>query len=309
MVPGILPNKELKDSITISELQKLRFEDVYKIDTNIVVSKDFNRKNFSYNTLIDDVSSVNAIAPNFISIKIDDDNRWEGGPSGTDEYLQIELYEPGGALTVAPGDANGNSTTISEAKIYIEDNEASEPVLTFYQETTTANEHDDLWIYIVVDGDIGVGNVAGVSPTFTWEIVDGSSNAAIVDEAEHSGSYIDHSSSTTGDITFDENSYHNVGGNGNRQATRLYYRSYNDSRSELEEQLEIRFKAASNTHCVITGGTYATHIHKITDYDWNQICAYGDCYPEPYFTNATRSVNESGTSGNGTTRIALDCDK
>ena len=233
-----------------------------------------------------------------ISIKIDDDNRWEGGPSGTDEYLQIELYEPGGALTVAPGDANGNSTTISTAKIYIEDNEASEPVLTFYQETTTANEHDDLWIYIVVDGDIGVGNVAGVSPTFTWEIVDGSSNAAIVDEAEHSGSYIDHSSSTTGDITFDENSYHNVGGNGNRQATRLYYRSYNDSRSEPEEQLEIRFKAASNTHCVITGGTYATHIHKITDYDWNQICAYGDCYPEPYFTNATRSVNESGTSGN-----------
>ena len=141
-----------------------------------------------------------------ISIKIDDDNRWEGGPSGTDEYLQIELYEPGGNLTVAPGDANGNSTTISTAKIYIEDNEASEPVLTFYQETTTANEHDDLWIYIVVDGDIGVGNVAGVSPTFTWEIVDGSSNAAIVDEAEHSGSYIDHSSSTTGDITFDENS-------------------------------------------------------------------------------------------------------
>ena len=39
-----------------------------------------------------------------ISIKIDDDNRWEGGSSATHEYLAIELYTPSGALTVDVGD-------------------------------------------------------------------------------------------------------------------------------------------------------------------------------------------------------------
>ena len=233
-----------------------------------------------------------------ISIAIDDDNRWEGGSSATHEFLAIELYEPGGALTVTPGDANSNGSSQTSFQINIVDNEASEPVLSFYEETTTANEHVEEYIYIVVDGDIGLGDVGGVAPTFTWEIVQGSSNAAIVDEAEHTGSYDDHYTSLTGDITFNETDYYNIGGNGNRQAKRIAYKAANDSRSEPEEQFEIRFKSSSNTHCAITGGTHATHIHKITDYDVNGVCDYGDCYPEPYFSSATATKNESGTSGN-----------
>ena len=230
-----------------------------------------------------------------ISIKIDDDNRWEGGPSGTAEYLAIELYEPGGALTVTPGNPNGDGSTNTSMQINITDNEASEPVLSFYNESTSANEHVYQAIWIVVDGDIGIGNVGGVAPTFTWEIVQGSSNDAIVDEAEHTGTYSDHATGLTGDVTFDETSAHNIDGNGSRQAVLIYYRAGNDSRSEPEEQLEIRFQSSSNTHCAITGGTHPTHIHKIID---SGACDYGDCYPEPYFTNATLDVNESGTSGN-----------
>ena len=183
-------------------------------------------------------------------------------------------------------------------QINIVDNEASEPVLSFYNETTTANEHEYEAIYIVVDGDIHLGDVGGVAPTFTWEIVQGSSNAAIIDEAEHTGSYDDHAIDLSGDVTFNETDRINIDGNGNRQAKVIYYRAANDSRSEPEEQLEIRFKSASNTHCAITGGTHATHIHKITDHDINGVCDYGDCYPEPYFSSATATKNETGTSGN-----------
>ena len=233
-----------------------------------------------------------------ISIKIDDDNRWEGGSSATHEYLAIELYTPSGALTVDVGDANSNGSTISEMQINIVDNGASEPVLSFYNASTSANEHSWQSIYIVADGDIGIGNVGGVSPTFTWEIVQGSSNAAIVNEAEHTGTYSDHSTALTGDVTFDETNSIDIDGNGSRQAVRIYYRAGNDSWSEPEEQLELRFQSSSNTHCAITGGTHATHIHKIIDYDQTSTCDYGDCYPEPYFTNAALSVNESGTSGN-----------
>ena len=120
-----------------------------------------------------------------ISIKIDDDNRWEGGPSGTPEYLAIELYEPGGAVTVAPGNPNGDGNTNTSLQINIVDNEATEPVLSFYNASTTKEEHDLNYIYIVVDGDIGIGDVGGVAPTFTWEIVQGSANAAIVDEMKN----------------------------------------------------------------------------------------------------------------------------
>ena len=45
-----------------------------------------------------------------ISIAIDDDLRWEGGSSATHEYLSIELYEPGGALTVEPGDTDDSGS-------------------------------------------------------------------------------------------------------------------------------------------------------------------------------------------------------
>ena len=110
--------------------------------------------------------------------------------------------------------------------------------------------------------------------------------------------HTDHYTALTGDVTFDETSSYNIDSNGERQAVRISYRAKNDSRSEPEEQLEIRFQSSSNTHCLITGGTHSTHIHKIIDYDQTGTCDYGDCYPEPYFTNATMNVNESGTSGN-----------
>ena len=61
-----------------------------------------------------------------ISIKIDDDLRWEGGSSGTHEYLAIELYEPGGALTVEPADVDSDGTARTSFQINIVDNEASD---------------------------------------------------------------------------------------------------------------------------------------------------------------------------------------
>ena len=207
----------------------------------------------------------NGEASKTISIGIDDDSRWEGGPSVNHEYLEIELYTTSGTPVGITG--------TTEAKVYITDNETSEPVLTFYEATSTADEHDYSRVYIVVDGDVALGNVNGVSPTFTWEIVNGSSNAAVIDEAEYGGSYDDHNSATSGQITFDEGDYGGLDGV-TRQYKYFNYRATNDTRSEPEEQLEIRFQSASAAHCQITGGTNAVHIHKITDHDQSGTCDY-----------------------------------
>ena len=69
-VPGLSINKDFKDSLIVkSNLKQLKFRDVYTIDTNIVISKDFNRKHFSYNSLAENIKSINSAVPGFISIK------------------------------------------------------------------------------------------------------------------------------------------------------------------------------------------------------------------------------------------------
>ena len=207
-----------------------------------------------------------------VSLDIENDTRYEGGASATDEYVTFMVYVVSGA-------------TVSGNQFYqfnIEDDDAV-PVLSFTTETSVMDEYGDdteSFEYIRIEPS-GVSDV-GLDATVTWVLTDVTTSTA---DHHYTNSY---TVAASGTMTLTESNNY----------TTFAYRSTNDGNDEVNETFTLTFNTDASTYsnCAVTGGTYTTHTHTIND---------DDDAESVYFSAASQEVSESVGTAVSYTHLTL----